>query len=101
MKRNIAIGSSLIGILFVCNYSIAFAQTIAIKDTNRGYYRSDGVGGTTVNYIAGDSRGVNGPAFFADLRDFFVFDLSTATQPIVSAKLALFVPADDGYSINR
>jgi hypothetical protein len=46
----------------------------------------------TGNYVVGDNRGEN-PLSFADHRNYFVFDLAGISQPIASAKLALFVPS--------
>jgi hypothetical protein len=48
----------------------------------------------THNYFVGDRFGVG-----RDFRNFFVFDLAGVTQPIASAKLALFVPIlpEPGY----
>src|SRR4051794_16118139 len=74
----------------VTDCPLATAQTVVIPNTDRGHYAEMGFHNpTNPNYVVGDSGGFA----FADRddRNFFVFDLSSVTQPIASAKLALTV----------
>jgi large repetitive protein len=87
-------------LLFVC--PMAFSQTLNIHITDGGWYDSTGFHNPAItNRVAGDVRGPGCISHCTDdVRDFFVFDLSGVTQPIVSAKLAAYVPAPPqvGYS---
>jgi len=80
---------------FVFNCPLARAQTVVIPHTDRGQYSDTGLHNpSNPNYVVGDTS-------FSVNRNFFVFDLSGVTQPIASAKLALFVPsslAGPGYN---
>jgi hypothetical protein len=71
------------------------AATVNINRTDRGWYTETGQHTpTNLNYIAGDGRYTGcGTNCYSDMHNFFVFDLAGVTQPIGSAKLALFVPA--------
>ena len=86
---------------FVMGCPLATAQTVVIPNTDRGWYGETGFHNPgNPNYVVGDSRGVL-PGLNSDSRNFFVFDLSSVTQPIASATLALSVPsflAGPGYS---
>jgi hypothetical protein len=96
MSRKIAVTSIVIAqFSFLAICPLASAQTVVIPYTDRGWYNlqgshSDG----NLNYIVGDPRGPDGscPSCTDDFRNFFVFDLSSVTQPIASAKLALSLP---------
>jgi hypothetical protein len=70
------------------------AATVVINRTDRGWYNESGLHQpSNQNYIVGDDRYTGcGTSCYADVHDFFVFDLAGVTQPISSAKLALFVP---------
>jgi hypothetical protein len=88
----IAAGTSILIALFsfmaIC--PLVSAQTAVIPFTDRGWYPPTGLHDPFIlNYIVGDWRTSFGNN---DSRNFFVFDLSTVTQPIATAKLALFVP---------
>lgn len=73
------------------------AQTVNIAKTSRGWYTPSGQHVGNSNYVVGDVRGpVCGPICSDDIRNFFVFDLSSVTRPIASAKLALLVPSQPG-----
>lgn len=97
MRRNIASTTTLLA-LFALSLGSASApaQTVLLSATNRGYY--DNTGGrspqsATSNYSAGDARGLPPCGQCTnDIRNFFVFDLSGVTQPILSAQLELFMP---------
>jgi hypothetical protein len=92
MSRIIAGTSFLIALFsFLAICPSVSAQTVIIPHTDRGWYSPTG---TRIpdNYIVGDNRGEN-PLGFTDHRNYFVFDLAGVTQPIASAKLALFVPS--------
>jgi hypothetical protein len=72
--------------------SFASAQDVVINWTDRGWYDLTGFHKpNNDNYSSGD----NGCPFYdsceADTRNYFVFDLSSVTLPIVSAKLALSI----------
>lgn len=70
--------------------SLVSAQTAVINFTDHGWYTESGVHRpSNPNYIVGDDRGSGGES---DYRNFFVFDLSGVTEPISSAKLAVYVP---------
>src|SRR4051812_21341022 len=76
--------------VLVMSSRFATAQTVVIPNTDRGHYSETGFHNpTNPNYVVGDSGGFD----FGDRddRNFFVFDLSSVTQPIASAKLALSV----------
>jgi hypothetical protein len=67
------------------------AESGVIDSSNTGWYDSFGDHtSSNPNYIAGDIGG----SFF---HDFFVFDLSGLSQPIVAATVRVFNP-DGGYS---
>src|SRR6476646_5753119 len=90
MRPKIAGLITLLTVLVEC--SLVSAQTVVIDFTDRGSYTETGFhNATNPNYVVGDSRGF--PGACGDCRNFFVFDLSSVTQPIVSAKLALYVPS--------
>lgn len=93
MLRTTACVSMLITILIVLvECSLVSAQTVVINFSDRGSYTETGFhNSTNPNYVVGDSRGFSGAC--GDCRNFFVFDLSSVTQTIASAKLALFVPS--------
>ncbi len=70
------------------------AAAITIDATDRGWYGNEGTHfPDRLSYIAGDCRGptcVGGTRLgIAETRNFFVFDLSGVTSPIVSATLRL------------
>jgi hypothetical protein len=71
------------------------AQTVVIPHTDRGWYYETGYHDPdNLNYFAGDFRGDTcSSGCHPDIRNFFVFDLSSVVQPILSAKLALYVPS--------
>ena len=93
MRRDIACVSTLTMLLIVLlASSLVSAATIVVNQTDRGWYRESGTHQQgNSNYAIGDFRG--GGGLGGDYRNFFVFDLAGVTQPIASAKLALFVPA--------
>src|ERR1044072_7856520 len=98
MPRNIVYVSmlfTLLTVLFSC--PLVSAQTVAINHTDRGWYNSAGNHTpSNLSYLVGDSRGTGCAPCLNDFRDFFVFNLSLVTQPITSAKLAVFVPSQPG-----
>src|SRR5947207_11973228 len=92
MRRIARCTSILIALFtFAINCPLATAQTVTISHTDRGWYNNTGFHNpSNPNYVVG-----------GDYNNFFVFDLSGVTQPIASAKLALYVPsalAGPGYS---
>ena len=94
----------LVSIAVVLNTcSLVFAQTVNINYTDRGTYIPAGEHKPAdVSYIVGDFRGTTlcGPCV-NDIRNFFVFDLSSVNQPVASAKLALLVPGTTpGFASN-
>jgi hypothetical protein len=81
-------------LVFVLSSTLVSAQTAVINFTDRGWYDLNGYHGSDLkNYIVGDNRGTSCGLCENDFRDFFVFDLSSVTQSIASAKLALFNPS--------
>jgi hypothetical protein len=71
--------------------STASAATITLDATSRGYFRSDGTvagghGTASANYLAGQYQS-------REYRNFFIFDLSSVTELIVSASLQI-APGD-------
>jgi hypothetical protein len=73
-------------VVVLLHSSFAFAQTVAISATNRGWiYSLGGRNGlsSSANYFAGDEFGER------EYRNFFFFDLTGVSQPIASAKLVL------------
>jgi hypothetical protein len=96
MRRKSAFTNGLSFLFFLVVTHGGSAATIVINYTDRGWYDPTGFHlphGT--NYYAGDDRGGrNTSALFDDYRNFFVFDMETVPQPIESATLALFVPAN-------
>jgi hypothetical protein len=59
---------------------------IILNSTDTGWYNNSGFhDSANTNYIAGDEEAM-------EFRDFFVFDLTGITGPIVSAELSLFNP---------
>jgi len=88
MARIVSLSVLLNLALVLC--TSGFAQTVLINYTDRGWYDPTGFHNpSNLNYIVGDFRASHG---YDDARNFFVFDLAGITQPIASAKLALFVP---------
>src|SRR5690349_8000438 len=98
MQRYLACTSVLCSLLIVSTASsVVSAQTVVINYTDRGWYSVTGQ--HTPNnliYSVGDVRGPGCTTCLNDFRNFFVFDLAAVTQPISSAKLALFVPNAPG-----
>ncbi|MBA3485130.1 MAG: hypothetical protein H0T51_25315 [Pirellulales bacterium] len=91
MRQTIACVSMLVALVtFMIDCQSVSAQTVVIPHTDRGWYAETGFHNpSNSNYVVGDWR-----TFLfapADSRNFFVFDLSSITQPIASAKLALSV----------
>ena len=91
MRQTIACVSMLVALVtFLIDCQLVSAQTVVIPHSDRGWYAETGFHNPgNSNYVVGDSR-----TFLfapADSRNFFVFDLSSITQPIASAKLALSV----------
>src|SRR6476659_1571628 len=94
MPRNTTCSSMLIPLLVLLYCPLVCAQTVVINFTDRGSYTEAGFHNpSNPNYVVGDSRGF--PGACGDCRNFFLFDLSGVTQPIVSAKLALFIPSSE------
>ena len=82
--------------------TLASAETVVIKQTDRGWYNSNGSHSPgNTNYLVGDLSGATcSQACNSDYRNFFVFDLSGFSQPILSAQLALFVPVEGFRSLD-
>ena len=93
MKRTITCVSILVALVaFMIDCKMVSAQAVVIPYTDSGWYSETGFHNpTNPNYVVGDNRGF--PGSCGDCRNFFVFDLSGVTQPIASAKLALYVPS--------
>jgi len=71
------------------------ADTVTLSQVDRGWYRSDGYHNpTNTNYLVGDASD-SGDAF--EYRNFFVFDLTSVTKPVVAASLHLYNPIDYYY----
>lgn len=91
--------------VFVLACGLVSAQTVVINYTDSGWYLPTGLHRpSNINYIVGDNRGPSCNDCSNDVRNFFVFNLSSVSQPIESAKLALYIyklipntGTDDGY----
>jgi hypothetical protein len=106
MRRNIARVSlqiTLLIVLLAC--SLVSAQTVVLTQTSRSWYDAAGISPfgddqPFGNYIAGDYRDPNGhgcyPGCSDDYRNYFIFDMSSVTQLILSARLELSVPGPGG-----
>ncbi|HTD45018.1 MAG TPA: PEP-CTERM sorting domain-containing protein [Bryobacteraceae bacterium] len=81
--------ASLLG-LYLLPIFMAAGGTITLSAVDSGWYQSDGSASasTNQNYIAGTIGGSS-----LEFRDFFVFDLSSVTQPIISAQLQAYNPS--------
>ena len=83
MRRHSACVNMLITLfVFMLDHQLASAETVLIDYEHRGWYEELG-GRTFINYSVGDVS----PGCFEgchDLHNFFVFDLSSVTQPIIS-----------------
>jgi hypothetical protein len=99
MFRATKLTSTLITlIIFMLDCHLVSAGTRIIPAIDSGWYSETGFHApSNLNYIVGDYRRPGVPDPKEDVRNFFVFDLSRVTQPIVSANLELTVPAADGY----
>lgn len=79
----------------------AAGQTVTINFTDRGWYSATGGRDPNLkNYVVGDNRGTSCALCLDDFRNFFVFDLSSVSAPIVSATIAIPVsgpPIQPGY----
>ena len=97
MRRTITGLSIASGLILVLCSSIS-AQTVVINHTNRGWYDDTGSSlPNNLSYAVGDYRGGGCVPCVGDMRNFIVFDLSGVSQPIVSAKIAGFIPGPTGY----
>lgn len=83
---------ALIGLLSMASTSSQAA--VAFDATDRGWYDIDGTHNNfELNYIVGALQG--GAPFTADVRNFFVFDLTSLSGTVTSATLRLWNPADN------
>lgn len=106
MRRVIVLKTALIALAANAAFCLsATGQTFNVDVTDRGWYDETGFSDPSIiAYIAGDFRGsgCQNSGCSADIRDFFVFNLSSVPAPIASAKLALSVPpvvaTPPGYS---
>src|SRR4051812_12524099 len=96
MPQKAACATTLIALLIVLlDGSFVSAETLVVSDTDRGSYTEMGFSQQSErSYIVGDPRGTCASVIACpvDGRNFFVFDLSSISQAIESARLALFVP---------
>src|SRR5262245_11795642 len=82
---------------------VQVASAVVVPATDGGWYSEVGFKNPLpLNYLVGDSQFRDCRQFcFGDIRNFFVFDLSSIVTPIDSAKLALALPGppiiDPGY----
>jgi hypothetical protein len=93
--------SCFAGALILLSATAVRAGTITIPALDSGWYQSDGTASAVnnQNYVAGVLPGS------LETRDFFVFDLTAATQTIIGAQLQAYNPSkavagdtSDGYS---
>jgi hypothetical protein len=79
----------------VCLAGTSRATIITINATDRGQYDDSGSHTpSNLNYVVGDDEDES----YILHRNFFVFDLSGVTQPIVSAQLSLYNPYIDEFN---
>jgi hypothetical protein len=103
MPRSITCTSTRITLLLVLlDCPSVSSATVNINNTDGGWYSVQGIHDpTNSNYLVGDNRIGNCTPDVAcqdDFRNFFVFNLASVSQPIASAKFAVFVPSPpDGY----
>jgi hypothetical protein len=77
---------------------LAAPPATVVPYTDRGWYSEVGLHfANHPNYLVGDGRGPVCTCANGDYRNFFVFDLSSVTQRIASATLALYVPNPRGF----
>ena len=73
--------------------AVRSASALTLDIVDRGRYAPSGSHDpTNLDYTAGDCRGPVCAVGADDLRNFFVFDLSTVTGPIIAATLKLWNP---------
>lgn len=90
MSTIIRAASTLIGILVLVGAPV-LAQEAILEAVDSGNYSSDGEHSPgSTNYLAGDvaASAVN------EHRNFFVFDLSGLTAPVLAAGLSIYNPSD-------
>lgn len=91
--RTIWAPAAVIGLTLAGFTSHASAATITLDATSRGWYADDGLaisgqhGLPTGNYAAGQTS--TGTGILQEYRNFFIFDLPSLTDVIVSATLRL------------
>lgn len=99
MRRKSQIAFKLVVLLtVVLDCQFCSAAKVVIQQTTRGYITESGHRNPTIlNYGVGDLRSSACDLVLAgcvsDARNFFVFDLSSVTEPIASAELVLQVPS--------
>lgn len=90
--RTIWSSAAVIGLTLAGFTTTASAATITLDATSRGWYNQNGQalstfhGAPTANYAAGQS---DNSGTLMQLRNFFIFDLPSLTETIVSATLRL------------
>lgn len=90
--RTILSSAALIGLTLAAFTTTASASTVTLDATSRGWYMDSGQalagqhGLPTGNYAAGQSDDADG---LHEFRNFFIFDLPSLTDTIVSATLRL------------
>jgi hypothetical protein len=94
---NFYLGSIVALLAFSLATSSAGEQTITLNTIDRGWYDRQGLHiPTNNNYLVGDNRIIvcnpTDSGCLDDYRNFFVFDLSSVTQPIGAATLRLWNP---------
>jgi len=93
--------SAVTALFAICVLTIApaAAQDLILAAVDSGNYDMDGDHTSTNTYYPAGDVAASG---YSEIRNFFVFDLSGLTEPVVGATLELYCPSDppdagDGY----
>lgn len=93
MKLNVICFTSITILFLAVANSLVSAATLNLPAIDRGWYDAYGAHDPlNTNYAVGDARdNLRNHPSWAELRNFFIFDLKDVVLPIESAKLALYV----------
>lgn len=85
--------SAVTALLAICVLTIApvAAQDLILEAIDSGNYDMDGDHTSTNTYYPAGDVAASG---YSEIRNFFVFDLSGLTEPVVGATLELYCPSD-------
>lgn len=85
--------SAVTALLAICVLAIApaAAQDLVLEAVDSGNYDMDGDHSAQNTYYPAGDIAASG---YSEIRNFFVFDLSGVTEPVVGATLELYCPSD-------